>query len=83
MINDKDKPDEVEGMVEFTTREEYVKLSCDAITTILQMKIEMDIQLMSKQDQRRINSILKKSLAIIDINITDMYNEHTEEPCDD
>ena len=66
---------EEEAVGEFTTREEYVMLSCKAIETIVALKADMDDKLMSKQDQTRIKRIIRKSLAVIDECTNEMYSE--------
>ena len=77
-------PEEIEtGVVEFTTREEYVMLSCKAIDTIVAMRAEMDEKLMSGQDQLRLKRIIRKSIAIINECIGEMYAELNEVDEDD
>lgn len=69
-------PEELEtAVIEFTTREEYVMLSCKAIDTIVAMRAEMDEKLMSQQDQRRIKRIIRHSIAVIDECTKEMYDE--------
>ena len=82
MIEEKPEPEETDVEIEYTTREEYVTLSCQAINTILQMKVEMDVQMMTKRDQSRMDRIIRKSLAVLDMCTTEMYDELTEEELD-
>ena len=75
----KPETDDTEGFIEYTTREEYVTLSCMAINTMLQMKQEMDVQMMTKRDQERMNRVIRKALFVIDKQTIDMYDEQLRE----
>lgn len=83
MTEEKPEPEEQEAVVEYTTREECVNLSCQAIATVLQIRVEMDVQMMTQADQKRLKRIMSKSLAVLDLNIAEMYAEHTEDDVDE
>ena len=62
-----------EGIVEFTTAGEYINSAYFALSAVA----EMDEMQFGKDSvtQRRIKRIKRKSLRIIDICITEMYDE--------
>lgn len=68
-------PEEEEGVVEFTTISEYITCSCNAINTM----VEIDTALMSKEDEERIKTIIRRSILIIDSCIYDLYFELFDE----
>jgi hypothetical protein len=63
-----------EGIVEFTTAGEYINSAYFALSAVSDMDFDM-INAMSNADGRRIKRIKRKSLKIIDICITEMYDE--------
>ncbi len=77
--NDIEPVEEVDGYLEPTTREEYVTLSCKAIETVLQVRVEMDVQMMTQADQNRLKRIMSKALFVLDREVVDMYDEHIGE----
>lgn len=68
-------PEEEEGVVEFTTISEYITCSCNAINTM----VEIDTALMSREDEERIKTIIRRSILIIDSCIYDLYFELFDE----
>ena len=68
------KPDDElpeEGIIEFTTREEYISGAYYSISAV----DGMDELLMSKEDARRIRRIRRKCLRIIDECVNEMFDE--------
>lgn len=60
-----------EGIVEFTTAGEYINSAYFALSAVE----DIDTAIISKEDEKRIKRIKRKSLKIIDICITEMYDE--------
>ena len=60
-----------DGILEYTTREEYITSCFYALNSIG----EYDIGMMSKTDGNRIKSIRKKCLIILDSLVDEMYDE--------
>lgn len=60
-----------DGIVEFTTREDYISSCFYALNSIG----EYDTGMMSKSDGNRIKSIRKKCLIILDRLVDEMYDE--------
>jgi len=71
MSDDKELPEEIEGIIEFTTREEYISGAYYSISAV----DGMDELLMSKEDARRIRRIRRKCLRIIDECVNEMFDE--------
>lgn len=71
MSDEKETPEEVEGIIEFTTREEYISGAFYYISAV----DGMDELLMSKEDARRIRRIRRKCLRIIDECVNEMFDE--------
>ena len=76
MENEEQKlPDEVteeqEGIVEFTSTSEYI---CSAYYAIASVE-DADTALMTKEDEKRVKRIKRKCLKIIDICVSEMYDE--------
>ena len=71
MSDEKETPEEVEGIIEFTTREEYISGAYYSISAV----DGMDELLMSKEDARRIRRIRRKCLRIIDECVNEMFDE--------
>ena len=71
MSDEKETPEEVEGIIEFTTREEYISGAFYSISAV----DGMDDLLMSKEDARRIRRIRRKCLRIIDECVNEMFDE--------
>lgn len=60
-----------EGMVEFTSTGEYINSAYFALSAVE----DIDTAIISKEDEKRIKRIKRKSIKIIDICITEMYDE--------
>ena len=60
-----------EGIVEFTSAGEYINSAYFALSAVE----DIDTAIISKEDEKRIKRIKRKSLKIIDICITEMYDE--------
>lgn len=58
-----------EGIVEFTTREEYINCACYALQTV------EAINTMTASDTARVNRIKRKCLVILDELVTEMFDE--------
>lgn len=67
--------EEQEFEVEFTTRSEAIHSAFSAISAVS----DMDTAIMTKQDERRISRIKRKSLRIIDECINEIYAEMFED----
>jgi Zn-finger protein len=76
-----DPIDEIDddGILEYTTREEYITSCFYALNSIG----EYDTGMMSKTDGNRIKSIRKKCLIILDSLIDEMYDELFNQETDD
>ena len=70
---------EDDGILEFTSREEYITSCFYALNSIG----EYDTGMMSKTDSNRIKSIRKKCLIILDDLISEMYDELYNQDNDD
>lgn len=71
MSDDKELPEEIEGIIEFTTREEYISGAYYSISAV----DGMDELLMSREDAKRIRRIRRKCLRIIDECVNEMHDE--------
>jgi len=60
-----------EGMVEYTSAGEYINSAYFALSAVE----DIDTAIISKEDEKRIKRIKRKSIKIIDICITEMYDE--------
>jgi hypothetical protein len=60
-----------EGEIIFTTTSEYIQGAAVALATIN----ELDPMIMSKADELRVKRIKRKAIKIIDICISEMYDE--------
>ena len=60
-----------EGMVEFTSAGDYINSAYFALSAVE----DIDTAIISKEDEKRIKRIKRKSIKIIDICITEMYDE--------
>lgn len=60
-----------EGFVEFTSASEYINSAYFALSAVE----DIDTAIISKEDEKRIKRIKRKSIKIIDICITEMYDE--------
>jgi hypothetical protein len=60
-----------EGIVEFTTAGEYINSAYFALSAVE----DIDTAIISKEDEKRIKRIKRKSLKIIDICLSEMYDE--------
>jgi hypothetical protein len=87
MENKEEKlPDEVteetfteEGIVEFTTAGEYIASAYYALASVE----DADTALMSKESEKRVKRIKRKCIKIIDICISEMYDELFESDDED
>ena len=78
-----DKPteesEELDGYVEFTSASEYINSAYFAMSAVE----DIDTAIISKEDEKRIKRIKRKSIKIIDICISEMYDELFETDEDD
>ena len=65
--------------VEFTTRSEYIQCAYFAMSAVE----GIDTAIMTKEDEKRIKRIIRKSIMIIDDCITELYDELYEDDEDD
>jgi hypothetical protein len=68
---------EEDGIVEFTTREEYINCACYALATV------ETINTMTASDTAKVNRIKRKCLKIIDELVCEMFDELHEKDEDD
>jgi hypothetical protein len=68
-----------EGIVEFTSASEYIASAYYAIASVE----DADTALMTKEDEKRVKRIKRKCIKIIDICITEMYDELFENDDED
>lgn len=68
-----------EGMVEFTTAADYITSAYFAISSI----DDIDTALCSKEDEKRVKRIKRKAIKIIDICLSEMYDELFENDDDE
>lgn len=68
-----EEPIEEEGILEFTTREEYITCACNALNST------ESIDAMTAADKARLNRIRRKCLRILDDLVCEMYDELFEE----
>lgn len=64
-------PEELQGEIVFTTTAEYIQGASVALATVS----ELDPMIMNKADELRVKRIKRKSIKIIDICISEMYDE--------
>jgi len=66
-----------EGIIEYTTREEYIGCAFNAIMAVS----DMDVGLLNKVEQNRIKRIRRMCLRILDDCVKEMHDElfETEE----
>ena len=78
-----DKPEEpteeLDGYVEFTSASDYIHSAYSALAAV----DDIDTAIISKEDEKRIKRIKRKSIKIIDICISEMYDELFETDEDD
>ena len=60
-----------EGEIVFTTTAEYIQGASVALATVS----ELDPMIMNKADELRVKRIKRKAIKIIDICISEMYDE--------
>lgn len=60
-----------EGMIEFTSAGDYINSAYFALSAVE----DIDTAIISKEAEKRIKRIKRKSIKIIDICITEMYDE--------
>jgi hypothetical protein len=63
--------EEEEGVVEFTNNSDYISAS----TNCLYVLNDIDVLLLSKEDEKRVKRIRRKALKIMDICLSEMYDE--------
>lgn len=68
-----------EGEIIFTTTSEYIQGASVALATVS----ELDPMIMNKSDELRVKRIKRKAIKIIDICISEMYDELFETDDDD
>jgi hypothetical protein len=68
-----------EGIVEFTTAGEYIASAYYALASVE----DADTALMSKESEKRVKRIKRKCIKIIDICISEMYDELFESDDED
>ena len=71
--------EELDGYVEFTSASEYINSAYFAMSAV----DDIDTAIISKEDEKRIKRIKRKSIKIIDICISEMYDELFETDEDD
>lgn len=71
--------EEIQGEIVFTTTSEYIHSACLALSAMS----ELDPMIMSKADELRWKRIRRKSMKIIDICVSEMYDELFEEDSED
>jgi hypothetical protein len=71
--------EELQGEIVFTTTAEYIQSACSALSSMA----ELDPMIMNKADELRVKRIKKKCIKIIDICVSEMYDELFEEDADD
>ena len=64
---------EEDGLVEFTTREEYIACAYNCLNAVA------EVTTMTAEDSKRKNRVTKRCLKIIDTLSLEMYNELFEE----
>lgn len=64
-------PEEIQGEIVFTTTAEYIQGASVALATVS----ELDPMIMNKADELRVKRIKRKAIKIIDICISEMYDE--------
>lgn len=72
-------PEELQGEIVFTTTAEYIQGASVALATVS----ELDPMIMNKSDELRVKRIKRKAIKIIDICISEMYDELFETDDDD
>lgn len=68
-MENEELPIEEDGIIEFTTREEYITCACNALNST------ESIDAMTAVDKARLNRIRRKCLLILDSMISEMYSE--------
>lgn len=68
-----------EGYVEFTSASDYITAAYFSLSAV----DDIDTAIVSKEDEKRIKRIKRKSIKIIDICISEMYDELFENDEDD
>ena len=74
-----EETEELNGYVEFTSASEYINSAYFAMSAV----DDIDTAIISKEDEKRIKRIKRKSIKIIDICISEMYDELFETDEDD
>ena len=68
-----------EGYVEFTSASEYITSAYFSLSAV----DDIDTAIISKEDEKRIKRIKRKAIKIIDICLSEMYDELFENDEDD
>lgn len=71
MSEQKEVAEEMQGEIVFTTTAEYIQGAAVALATVS----ELDPMIMNKSDELRVKRIKRKAIKIIDICISEMYDE--------
>jgi hypothetical protein len=71
MSEQKEIVEEIQGEIVFTTTAEYIQGASVALATVS----ELDPMIMNKADELRVKRIKRKAIKIIDICISEMYDE--------
>lgn len=66
---------EEEVLVEFTSRDEYITCACNALSAALTYRETLDEIMTAKSTVDRLKRIERKSLAILDELVGEMYDE--------
>lgn len=70
-ITDEQEVLDEDGVIEYTTREDYITCSYFAIQSVT----DIDTGLMTKEDAKKIKRIIRKSLKIIHECVNEMHDE--------
>ena len=63
--------EEEQGLVEFTSNSDYISAS----TNCLYVLNDIDTLLLSKEDEKSVKRIRRKALKVMDICLSEMYDE--------
>jgi hypothetical protein len=74
-ITEEIKEEEIDGEIEFTYRIDYINGACSAMAAV----DGIDTQILNKADELRVKRIKRKSLRILDLCISEFYDELFED----
>lgn len=77
--SDDNNLNEVEGIVEFTTNQDYI--TCASMAW--QMVDEIDTAILNKTDERRVKRMKRQALRIVSVCLNEMYEELFDDNNDD